>query len=952
MSQRPHPKETLHERIILTIVLVTMALLLVHSDWLWRWDRIIYDWHLRWWSRPPAENILMVAIDDQSLKQLGSWPWPRRLHAELIAKLTAAGASVIALDILFSEPNANDPEGDALLAAAIDKSDRVVLPVAIEPVRPDGLLVEILPLPPLTTAAAGLGHVDAELDQDGLARSVFLKAGLGSVYWPTLALAMLKVVDAGADAELPGQRRPAPESSSSPYVWMRDHRILIPFAGPPGHFPAISYVDVLNQAPSPAIFRNKHILVGATAQGLTDALATPVSGQKQPMPGVEFNANVLDTLQRDIAIQPLDPGWHMLLTGTLVLLPAWLYSRLSPWQMLLATVLLLLTVITSSVALSRTLQLWFAPAPALLALALSYPLWSWRRLQRVVELLFEEKQRAETTLHSIGDGVIATDAKGIVEYMNAKAEYLTGWRLAQARGQVLSKILWLKDEQNQRAIQDPVIPCLRQGRVVELDEKVMLTSTAARDTPIRLSAAPIRNDQGSLLGAVLAITDLTETRRLNRELSYQTNYDALTGLPNRHLLQDRLTHTIARARRNDQLFALLLVDLDRFKTVNDSLGHKAGDALLQTVATRLKAALREEDTVAHLGSDEFIIMLENVREAQVAMVAKKVLQTMETPFHIENHEFFVSCSIGVSLFPKDGEDPEVLFKNADTAMDRAKEKGRNTVQFYATGMNQQALNRLVMERNLRHALAREELELHYQPQVELVGGQISGVEALLRWRHPQLGLVSPMDFIPLAEETGLIVPIGEWVLKTACAQTVTWQAQGIGAVRMAVNLSPRQFMQADFVDTVRETLLETGLEARYLDLEITESMVMKNVEEVIPVLHALKTIGVQLSVDDFGTGYSSLNYLKRFPIDQLKIDKAFVRDINTDSDDSAIALAVIAMAHSMKLRVLAEGVETKTQLAFLRSNRCDEMQGYYMSCPLPTEEATTMLRSHDRLAFN
>lgn len=933
------------------MMLLSSVLLLIHMDWLWRWDRMIYDWHLRWWSRLPAENILIVAVDEESLNKLGQWPWSRRLHAKLINQLTAAGAKVIALDILFSEPNSNDTQGDDLLAAAIDKSGRVVLPVAVEQVRPGGQLVEILPLPTLTAAAAGLGHVDAELDQDGLARGLFLKAGLGSPYWPTLALAMLKLIDSDAEQALPRQQSSANSpSSSSPYVWVRDHPILIPFAGPPGHFPAVSYVDALGERLPATVFRNKLILVGATAQGLTDALATPVSGRKKPMPGVEFNANVLDTLQRNLAIQPLSTGWHMLLTGGLVLLPVWLHPRLSPWHVLVVMILLLVAVIGGSVVLSRTLQLWFPPAPALLGLVLSYPLWSWRRLQRLGRLLFAEKQRAEITLHAIGDGVIVTDVYGVVEYMNPKAENLTGWSLVQARGQGLSQILCFKEAHGD--VGNPITLCLQQNHAVELDEKILLAKEHKRELTVRLSAAPIRNDQGDHLGAVLAITDLTETHQLNQQLVYRTNYDPLTELPNRHLLQDRLTQTVARARRSNQLIAVLLVDIDRFKTVNDSLGQKAGDRLLATIAARLKAILRQEDTVARPGSDEFIIVLENTREPQVAMVAKKVLHAMETPFHIDNHEFFVSCSIGVSVFPKDGEEPETLLKNADTAMYRAKEKGRNTIQFYAQGMNQQALNRLVMEHNLRRALTRQELELYYQPQVELNAGRICGVEALLRWRHPQLGLVSPMDFIPLAEETGLIVPIGEWALKTACAQTKRWHDQGIKAIRIAVNLSPRQFMQVNLVDMVRETLLQTGLKACYLDLEITESMVMKNVEEVIPVLHALKALGVQLSVDDFGTGYSSLSYLKRFPIDQLKIDKAFVRDINTDSEDSAIALAVIAMAHSMKLKVLAEGVETKTQLAFLRSNRCDEMQGYYMSCPLPTEEATTLLRSHGQLAFD
>jgi diguanylate cyclase (GGDEF)-like protein/PAS domain S-box-containing protein len=948
MSLTQKDKLALHKKTILSFLLVALACFFVYSDWLWRLDHIIYDWHLQWWSRPPPDNILIVAIDEQSLRKLGRWPWSRRVHAKIIDQLTAAGAKVIGLDIIFAEPYENDPVGDEQLAQSLKKSDRVVLPVIAEELRYGGQLVEVLPIPPLATAAAKLGHVDVELDRDGIVRSTYLKAGLGSPHWPALALAMLELAYPAVKPELPGERHSFTKAVSQ--YWVRDYRILIPFAGPPGHFPAVSYVDVLHNKLPATILRDKFVLVGVTARGLTDALATPVSGLEQPMAGVEFNAQVLHALQQGFVIQPLSMAWRMLLTGSLVMFLPWLYPRLSPWQMRITIMLALLGTLTISLLLSRGLQLWFTPASALLVLSLSYPLWSWRYLQNLMGTLLEEKQRARIALHTIGDAVITTNEQGIVEHMNPKAEALTGWSLKTACGHSLNNVLRLIDERNGTPLKNPVQQCLTQNNLVELKEKVSLIDRLGKKSVVQVCASPIRNRRGKLSGAVLAVTDLSETRRLNQQLTYQTNYDALTELPNRHLLRDRLTQAIAHGHRKNCLFALLLVDLDRFKTVNDSLGLAVGDKLLKAVAERLKKDRREEDTVARLGSDEFAIILENLSEqAGAVSVAEKILLAMEMPFHIHDYEFFVSCSIGVSLFPKDGEEVEVLLKNTDTALHRAKENGRNTVQFYAQAMNRQALDRLVMEHNLRHALARQELELHYQPQVELINGQIIGVEALLRWRHPQLGLVSPAEFIPLAEETGLIVSIGEWVLKTACAQGKSWQSEGIAPIRVAVNLSPRQFMQTNLTDMIKETLTETGLEPHYLDLEITESLIVKNVEEVIPILHTLKGIGVQLSIDDFGTGYSSLSYLKRFPIDQIKIDKAFVQDINTDLDDSAIALAVIAMAHSMKLKVLAEGVETKNQLSFLKSNQCDEMQGFYLSCPLPVAETTQLLQARTNL---
>lgn len=429
------------------------------------------------------------------------------------------------------------------------------------------------------------------------------------------------------------------------------------------------------------------------------------------------------------------------------------------------------------------------------------------------------------------------------------------------------------------------------------------------------------------------------------EREYQASHDALTGLPNRNLLADRLTQNIATARRRHQIVAVLFVDLDHFKVVNDSLGHDAGDTLLKEVAARLAGCVREGDTVARQGSDEFVMVVdEMLREEDVRAVTHQVAAALSRPFYIDGQEMFVTCSTGIALYPRDGEDAATLLKHSAIALHRAKETGRNTFQYFAAEMNTRALERLILEGKLRQALERGEFLLYYQPQVDLASGCLIGVEALVRWQHPELGMVSPAQFIPMAEETGLIVPLGEWVLRTACAQMKAWHRDGFSTLRVAVNLSARQFRQQDVVAMVSGVLEETGLDPSGLELELTESLLVQNVEAGIQTLKALSGMGVQLAIDDFGTGYSSLNYLKRFPIDRLKIDQSFVRDITHDPGDAAIVTAIISLSHSLRLKVIAEGVETEAQLAYLRAGQCDEMQGFYFSRPLPVEEMEQLLR--------
>ncbi len=933
------------EKTLILLGLISLSLMLVYTQWLQKWDYVLYDTYLRHGASAVPDDIVIIAIDEHSLTKLGRWPWPRQVHARLIDILQQAGSKAVALDIIFSEPDQIDHQADIVLADALRRHGRVVLPVLPEQEQLHAQIKETLPIPVLALAAARLGHVDVELDEDGINRRLFLKAGLGTAKWSQLTLAMLEIEGVDVTPMLAGrEKNPDPDSLGA---WVRDYGALLPYAGPPGHFQRISYADILLGNVPAETFRGKFVLVGATAAGLGGTLPTPVSGFGQAMPGVEIQANILHALRHNTFVQPLDLSLQMLLTGTLLLFALFLYSRLPPGGSLLVSVGVLFLPLVFSIVLLRSLSLWFPPSAALLSLSLIYPLCSWRHLVSATRSLLEQKERAQVILHSIGDAVIATNAQGQVEYMNPAAESLTGWTGRQAREQPVNTLFRVVNEQSREAITYPVLRCLQTGRSITYpDHSVVLSRDGLDEWAIRASAAPIRNRKGIVLGAVIVFSDVTETRRMARQMAYQATHDALTELPNRILLQEQLQGAIERSVRNGLRLVLLFVDLDRFKAVNDGLGHSAGDALLKAVGMRLKASSRKIDTVARLGGDEFVIVLENIHhETQATSIAHKVRKALEKPYLIEGRECFITGSVGISLFPRDGRDVETLLKNADAAMYQAKEKGRNNIQYYSQEMNVHSRERLFLEHELRHAVERNQLVLHYQPQVEPKTGKVLGVEALLRWRHPRLGLIAPAEFIPLAEETGLIISIGEWVIQTATTQTKAWQIDGLPLLRVAINLSPRQFMEQGITSMIGDILQQNGLDPCYLELEITENLIMGDLENTVGTLQALKSMGVQLAIDDFGTGYSSLSYLKRFPIDRLKIDKSFVCDIDTNPDDAAITLAIIAMAHSMKLKVIAEGVETKAQLSYLKSRSCDEVQGYYFSRPLPADEITAVLHT-------
>ncbi|SCZ62150.1 PAS domain S-box-containing protein/diguanylate cyclase (GGDEF) domain-containing protein [Thiohalomonas denitrificans] len=560
-----------------------------------------------------------------------------------------------------------------------------------------------------------------------------------------------------------------------------------------------------------------------------------------------------------------------------------------------------------------------------------------RRAREQAEAVLQVRNRAVESAH---DGIMVTAVDRGVVYVNPAFTQITGYSQEEMIGR--DPGLLAGDDRDQPGIH-ALNSALKRGK-----EAAVLLRNYRSDGSLfwnELHVSPVVDADGTVGHYVGIINDVTDRKRYEEQLEYQANFDLLTGLPNRNLMQDRLAQALAHARRHDCLAALLFLDIDRFKLVNDTLGHDRGDELLQGVAKRLEAVLHSSDTVARYGGDEFVVILPDIgRPEDVAQVAERLLHVLSEPILMEGHEFQATASIGASLYPRDGRDGGTLLKNADSAMYQAKEMGRNNFQFFTAELNSRLLQRMGLESGLRRAIEREELTLHYQPQLDLHTGAVVGVEALLRWHHPELGMVSPADFIPLAEETGLIIPIGEWVLRSACRQAVQWRQAGMPPLTVAVNISARQMVRGDLVETVTAIIEETGLEPAVLEIELTESAMMERPEEMAAMLQRLKGIGVQLALDDFGTGFSSLSYLHRFPFDKVKIDKAFVHDITVNPHNAAIVLSILSLAKGLGLTVIAEGVENEAQLRYLRYRGCSQMQGFLYSRPLPPGEAADLVR--------
>ena len=570
-------------------------------------------------------------------------------------------------------------------------------------------------------------------------------------------------------------------------------------------------------------------------------------------------------------------------------------------------------------------------------------------LQAIVRDISERKlqdaqvSKLSSIMEQTADIVIVTNTAGIIEYVNPSFEKITGYTYNEAVGNSPGLI---SSGQHKSEFYNHMWQTITSG---ESYSNIFINRR--KDGSLfyeEKTITPIKDRTGTITHYVATGKDISERIRVHEHLQHMAHHDALTDLPNRNLFLDRLQQSLNRARWHDRLVAVMFMDLDRFKIINDTLGHNVGDQLLLQLSRRLDKTVRDGDTIARFGGDEFAILLDDIdSDSHISSLAQKLLDTLTEPFKINKQDLYVTASIGVSIFPNDGEDSETLLRNADVAMYRAKDLGKNNYQFYSDDLSARIFERLTLENHLRHALERNEFALYYQPQIDARTQKISGVEALLRWEHPDLGLVMPNNIVPLLEETGLIEKVGHWVLETACQQSRVWHDAGWSYLHMSVNISSRQFNNTDFISSLHDIINQTEINPEFLELELTESMLMRNASTTVNALHSLGGLGVRFAIDDFGTGYSSLTYLRRFPIDTIKIDSSFIHDVTDNPDDAAIASAIIVMAQSLSLNVIAEGVENQGQLDFLTARDCYYVQGNFFSRPLPAEELTRLLEGQN-----
>ncbi len=908
-----------------------------------RWNHLIYDSLTRAVSRLPDRDIVILAIDDASLAEIGRWPWPRRIQAEIVDKLTAAKVRAIGFDILFSEADTRAVENDHALAAAIEHGKRVILPMITTMDLEKGALQITMPIGELADAAAGLGLADVEPDADGVLRRVFLTAGLGKPDWPTLALAMLRFAEPGYEENLPGVRNPRLGKAFRDN-WIRDHEILLPFCAPAGGIPHISCREFLQPDFDLNRLRDKYVLIGTTAAGLNSSFPVAAAGRVSPMSSVEIHANLLDTLKQQAAIVPMDKQLQLVLTTFFILLPFVYFPRLKPAITIPLTLGLLLSIVVLSFILLNTARLWYAPAPALLLVTAGYLFYTWGCLKTMVNQLYRVKEQAKVTLNSIGEGVITTDNTGRIRYINPVAETLTGYRDAEAKNLTLGKILPIMFEHMDRDLADIVERCIQEKKIIQPPETGIMVNRLGDEHTVRISVGPLHDRRGTPRGVIISVSDVTESDFALQQIAYQASHDALTGLANRTMLIERMQHAISQARRSKRYLALLLIDLDDFKQINSRFGYNGGDLVLETIADRLLSSCRDGDTVARIGGNEFAVFLENLQHSKLAAtVASKLLALINQPCRLEEGSVSVNGSIGISLFPKDGEDPKILLKNSNIALHRCKENGGGSFRFFSLHMHTRIRERMTMEKNLARALEDDELQVRYQPRIRLRDGKITGVEALVLWHSEEMGLVPAETFLPVAEECDLGRAIGSKLLATALDQAATWQQEGIAPLTVHIPLLPCLFFDEEVVEKFRETALLARNRGISLELEIPEDALMKDIERSIALLTKFRKEGGRVAIDAFGAGHSSLASIKQFPVCSLKIDPAITLDLAADSKNRALTAAIISMAHGFDLRVVAGGVTTAAQASILKKLQCDEIQGFPYPDPRTPEEIIRLI---------
>ena len=805
--------------VCLILLLLFSGLGLTFNRGLERLDLMLYDQMLPAHAVSMSDQVVIVAIDDYSLQQLGRWPWSRKRHAELVYKLTEMDAAVIGIDVLFVEPEKNDPEADEVFAEALARSGRSVLSIAPGVQMPGSLISEVMPLPDLAVSAEAIGHVDVELDVDGLCRRFFLYSGVGDARWPALAMAMLRVKGETEqlDSLINVENTPVIRSD----YWLRQQSIMIPFAKTGDRPQTYSWADIISgRVPAEAI-RGKYVLVGATATGLGDALSTPAAAAHERIPGVELNAHILNALLRGEGINQVSSAWYTGITLAFIIVVTLAVVLLPLRAGLVFTLVALWSIPALSLTLLVGWKLWFAPAAALIIVALPWPLWN-------------------------------------------------VWQLG---------------------------------------------------------------------------IDARLKHKLLQQLAHQVQHHVATGLPNAVMLRQRLNRAIAEQQGAESCVGLLVIHFNWSGSASTTLECPVDDTQLKKVGSLLREVISDEHFIAHLNGDDFAVLLTDLQEVEhVKDAALSLLQALQKPLKMDDDSYLLlTPRIGASAWPDDCFDADGLIRNAYTAMFKSRVDDSDTLCVYSQGAGLQLELRSQVEQALVHALERNEFEVYYQPQVRADDGRMVGVEALLRWNSPQLGRIPPGIFIPVAEHVGLIPMIGSWVLKTACEQLQDWHDAGLPGLRLAINVSPLQFADPELERRLAQTIKNMSIAPGNIELEITEGSLMWDMDQAVNIMKRMKTQGVDLAVDDFGTGYSSLSSLRHFPLDRLKIDQSFTREIGSDDAATEITQTIISMGKRLGLRIIAEGVETADQARFLREHGCDELQGHYFGRPLDADQITDLL---------
>ncbi|WP_076417080.1 EAL domain-containing protein [Colwellia sp. UCD-KL20] len=790
----------------LRAVIFLLGLLVLFTNEFNKFDTLIYDFLLS--NNPPVveKNAVIIAIDDKSINEIGRWPWSRDVHATLLNTLETSKAKAIGFDILFTEADKEHPVRDTNFATAIEKNNNVVL--AIAPLAPQkSITSELIPFSILADKSAALGHVDLEVDGDGFVRSLYLFAGWKESKWPSFSLALARLAKPDKTFET--------TTLTIGNYWTRRQPILIPYTSTSGSIPIYSYIDVLNKNVDINNFKNKVVIVGLTATGLSERFTTPFSSNHQNMTGVEINAHIVNGLINDKFILKTEPWISHSIKFVIILLSllcAYFISNLWLIPSLIAQILLSIGV---SAFLLFGFNLWFEPALMIVAQVLIYCLTS---------------------------------------FIHTKNNHKT---------------------------------------IAVLEKHI--------------------------------------------------GYDPVTLLPTQQQLKKNIVKAL-RQSNGSLNFAIVVINIGKFKDVNELLGFKAGDHLLNIASTRINTCIDHKHECARYNGPEFTIFFKDVSsQEQLSLYCDALYELLGKPYQIQNERFILPISIGASFYPEHANKIDDLFDAAITAMQKAKKQTDRGVCYYDQTIKLNIIEHNKLINDLHNALEREEIEIYYQPQVTAKEYKIIGVEALVRWNHPQRGLIQPDDFIPIAESTGLIIPIGNWILQNACLHLKNLHEAGHHHLKLAVNLSTVQFSAPDLIEQVAYALNNAQISAHDIELELTESCLMKDIDKAIGVLNKLKGMGIRLSIDDFGTGYSSLSYLKQFPIDRIKIDRLFVSELDTSIDAKEITLAIISMAHSLKMSVIAEGVETVEQQNFLDNNNCEELQGFYFSKPITQNDLRKLL---------